>query len=96
MEVHHVDLAAGYGPTDWSEEFCIRTLDQVTGVFAGRDNAPFARLVDDQDRTWVVGAGEASLHGPTNSLLAWLLGRRDGADLVPRGREDVPPAPTWA
>ncbi len=96
VEVHHVDLAAGYAPTDWSEAFCVRTLDQVSGVFAERGTSPFATLVDDQTRTWVVGSGEASLRGPTSFLLAWLLGRHDGSELLPRGRNDVPPAPPWA
>lgn len=101
MEVHHVDLAVGYAPADWSDEFCTRTLDQVAPVFAARNTtpfvSPFASLVDEAGRTWVVGAGagESSLHGPTPWLLGWLLGRHGGSDLEPHGRGDVPPAPTW-
>ena len=56
VEIHHVDLAAGYSPANWP----------------------------------------ADLSGPTAALLGWLIGRTDGSDLTPTGRDDVPPPLPWA
>ena len=47
VEIHHVDLAAGYALADWPADFAPSTLDQVTPGFAAREGMPFGRLVDD-------------------------------------------------
>jgi len=96
VEIHHVDLAAGYLPEDWPEAFCLRTLEQVTPGFASREGMPFGRLADGTGRSWTVGESPTVLTGPVRSLLGWLVGRADGADLVATGRDDVPPAPAWS
>ncbi len=95
LEIHHVDLAAGYGVDAWTDAFWTRTLDQVAGWFAAQDTAPFGRLVADEGGEWRIGSRAESLNGPGAVLLGWLLGRHDGTGLSPQGREDVPPAPPW-
>jgi maleylpyruvate isomerase len=96
VEIHHVDLAAGYGPTNWPPSFAPHTLDQVAPGFAAREGMPFGQLIDPDGRSWTVGDSPASLTGPTASVLGWLLGRADGSDLTPTGRDDVPPPLPWA
>ena len=96
VEIHHVDLAAGYARGRLAASVRPRTLDQVTPGFAARDGMPFGRLVDETGRSWAVGDAPATLTGPAASLLGWLVGRTDGSDLVPTGRGDVPPPPAWA
>src|SRR2546421_1775627 len=40
VEIHHVDLRAGYAPPDWPELFVADQLEQVTGNFSARDDVP--------------------------------------------------------
>ncbi len=96
VEIHHVDLAAGFGVGDWSERFARRSLDQVAPGFAARDDAPFGRLEAPDGAAWVIGSGATALRGPAPLLLGWLVGRSDAAGLVPEGRADVPAAPPWS
>ncbi len=96
VEIHHVDLALDYDVQSWTDEFSVRTLDQVSPGFAARGDVPFARLVAAGGRSWTVGPGLDSLTGRLPKLLGWLLGRGDGAGLRPEGRTDIPPAPPWS
>ena len=53
-------------------------------VFAGRDDAPAMRLTDTDSATdYLIGAPDQARHiqGACPALLAWLLGRSDGAEL---------------
>ena len=40
VEIHHVDVAAGYSPGDWPEDFLSEALPRVAESFAGRDDMP--------------------------------------------------------
>src|SRR5262249_36652575 len=40
VEIHHVDVAAGYSPADWPEYFLREALPRVAESFAGRDDVP--------------------------------------------------------
>jgi maleylpyruvate isomerase len=40
LEIHHVDLGAGYQPGDWPPDFVQVVLARVAGDFAGRADAP--------------------------------------------------------
>ena len=40
LEIHHVDLGAGYRPADWPASFVAANLDRVARDFAGRADAP--------------------------------------------------------
>lgn len=82
--VHHVDLRAGFGPADWPGDFVDTTLAAVTSAYAARDQISSLRLTAvDTGAEYRVGAQHAAnvVRGPRAALLAWLLGRSDGADL---------------
>jgi maleylpyruvate isomerase len=104
LEIHHVDLGAGYQPGDWPAGFVQETLARVAGDFAGRPDAPacLARP-DGQDAAYPIGPGPASaglatpvtVSGPPATLLAWLIGRDGGARLEVAGAATVPVLPPW-
>ena len=91
VEVHHVDLAAGYAPADWSEAFALRLLREVTADLT----EPLVLRPDGIEHPLVVGdaAGARAVSGPTWALAAWLTGRGDGAALHTDG--PLPAAPRW-
>jgi maleylpyruvate isomerase len=102
LEIHHVDLAAGYRPADWPPAFVAGALPQVAGEFGGRDDTPACLLrADGMDATWQIGPSRAapppvSVQGPAASLLAWLTGRGDGGGLRVAGDgAALPELPPW-
>jgi maleylpyruvate isomerase len=101
VEIHHVDLAAGYSPGDWPEDFLSEALPRVAGVFAGRDDVPpcvaWAEGAKDPLRLGPDQAGPAPVHvrGQPADLLAWLLGRGDGSTLTVPGGGALPELPPW-
>ncbi len=99
VEIHHVDLGLGYQPADWPESFVARLLPEaaidLTKV-AAKSEAPttaFAVNAVDTGFTATIGAGEPdhTVSGHASALLAWLLGRSDGADLA----GPLPVLPAW-
>jgi maleylpyruvate isomerase len=102
VEIHHVDLGAGYRPADWPEEFVTDTLPEVAGSFAGREGTPSCLLQPDGfSFSLQIGperppAPPVSVHGPPAGLLAWLLGRDDGSGLRVFGDDaTLPVLPPW-
>ena len=103
LEIHHVDLDAGYGPGDWPGSFASELLGEVTGAFDGRDEAEPAELTDTTNgRTYRIGTAGATavqprffVSGPAGPLLAWLLGRGDGTGLTVRPGGRLPAVPAW-
>jgi maleylpyruvate isomerase len=94
--VHHVDLRADYAPQHWPADFIRDMLGRVVRAFASRSEISTMRLhATDSDTWYEVGeAGEgATIHGPQCSLLAWLMGRSDGADLTTQNGRDLPKPP---
>ena len=91
LEYHHVDLATGYQPADWPDDFVATELSGVTALMDRRDDAPPMTL-----------AGHGMLHigtsppvdvtGPPAAMLAWLSGRGDGSGLNPAS-PDLPTIP---
>jgi maleylpyruvate isomerase len=82
--VHHADLGARFGPADWPCDFVTATMITVVAAYAGREHVPGLHLIAlDTGSDHRLGAQEAALvvRGRQASLLAWLLGRSDGADL---------------
>jgi maleylpyruvate isomerase len=100
LEIHHVDLGAGYRPGDWPADFAAGMLARVADELAGRSDVPYCRV-------WADGSGEAYqlgpagpdqpvlVSGPATSLLAWLLGRSRGGDLTLPAGGQLPVLPAW-
>lgn len=96
VQIHHVDLDAGFGPDDWDPAFAARTLDQISGLFRDARDCPVGALVAvDGDGRWEVAAEGPELTGRTTELAAWLTGRSPGRDLSVSGGGEVPAAPRW-
>jgi maleylpyruvate isomerase len=84
--IHHVDLRTAYGPDDWPPAFVRGMLASVVSAFAGRNGVPALLLTaTDTGAAHTLGGGASAraVRGRSASLLAWLLGRSDGADLGP-------------
>jgi maleylpyruvate isomerase len=96
VEVHHVDLGAGYTPADWSDAFSLRLLRElVTG--ARPDAPPMVLRPYGIDHPLTIGSAENApvVGGPTKSLAAWLAGRADGADLTVSPDGELPTPARW-
>ncbi|MFI7436190.1 maleylpyruvate isomerase family mycothiol-dependent enzyme [Micromonospora haikouensis] len=98
VEVHHVDLAAGYAPADWPEAFAQRLLHEVTAGLASRDDAPALVLrFDGSSHEVVVGDpdGAPTVTGPAHGLAAWLTGRGGADTLAVTPDGPLPTPPEW-
>lgn len=99
VEIHHVDLAAGYRPADWPAWFVQDMLYQVAGGLAGQPEAPAALLTDaDTGRQFLLRpevTSELVITGPGHALLAWLTGRGGGAELSPDPAGPLPEVPPY-
>lgn len=96
VEIHHVDLAAGYGPADWDDAFVRRVLEEVPARLGPQVDEPFTASATDLGISLRLGDGAPGKHveGAGHALLAWLLGRTTGSDLVVRGG-GPPRVPAW-
>ncbi|MEW2525043.1 maleylpyruvate isomerase family mycothiol-dependent enzyme [Streptomyces sp. NPDC047071] len=88
MELHHVDLGVGYELEDLPADFVEREIDFLTARFLGKADVPATRVTDGT-RAWSTGRApespdkpEVTVSGPAPSLLGWLAGRRDPAELA--------------
>jgi len=95
--IHHVDLNADYTPAQWPTGFVRGMLGRVVASFSARDDAPSMRLhTTDTEISYDIGTAARPapiIHGPQASLLAWLMGRTQGADLVVNGASELPRPP---
>ena len=94
LEVHHVDLDAGYRPVDWPEPFVEECLRDMRYRYDELEPA-FEVVATDADVRVAIGIGspESKIAGLGYELLAWLLGRSDGDVLtVESGRLPTLPA----
>jgi maleylpyruvate isomerase len=99
LEIHHVDLDAGYRPADWPADFSRECLHGATANFSGPDS-PAALLRDTEGGAeHRIGppdqAPTVTITGTTRALLAWLLGRSDGGGLTATPEGPLPPVPPW-
>jgi maleylpyruvate isomerase len=97
--IHHVDLDVGFGPGSWPADFVGEMLGVVVSTVNQRVLAPLtARLTAaDTSRTFQIGgeaARAAEITGTEVELLAWLLGRSDGACLIRDDPDPLPPVPS--
>ncbi|HEX6970063.1 MAG TPA: maleylpyruvate isomerase family mycothiol-dependent enzyme [Micromonosporaceae bacterium] len=98
VEVHHVDLAAGYGPADWPEAFSHRLLHEAVADLGGRDDFPSLVLEPGEaGHRLICGEpdGAPILSGPTWALAAWLIGRANGERLIRTPPGPLPTPPHW-
>lgn len=82
VEIHHVDLDAGYSPPDWPESFVDRALRESLRTCARKDGVPPFRAEAGTVREQVGGSGAVTVRGTPAGMLAWLTGRSSGADLT--------------
>jgi maleylpyruvate isomerase len=99
VEIHHVDLGAGYRPSDWPDEFAAQCLARAAGDFA-RPECPHVTLrAADSGAEYVIGTGDGApplaVTGPTRHVLAWLIGREDSAGLTTEPPGPAPTLPSW-
>jgi maleylpyruvate isomerase len=98
VEVHHVDLAAGYRPADWPDAFSHRLLHEVCTHFGGRPEGP-SLIVHalDLGHDMVIGDrdGAPTVTGPAYALAGWLTGRTRGEGLTVSPAGPLPALPDW-
>jgi maleylpyruvate isomerase len=83
VEIHHADLDAGYGRSDWPTDFAVELLDHVTVTHATSPDSPtFTVRATDTVRTWAVGADQPVVEGAASDLGWWLTGRGHGEGLA--------------
>jgi maleylpyruvate isomerase len=93
VEIHHVDLGAGYAPPDWPAPFVADQLERAAWLFAGRDDAPACVIeVAGTGQRFPIGPAAAgrgtdavTVAGPGCWVLAWLTGRDAGTALSVSG-----------
>jgi maleylpyruvate isomerase len=100
--VHAVDLGVGASFGDLPAPVVDDLLEEVAAGFAGRADCPPVTLVEaGGPRSWRIGPGGdgpggTTVTGPPHELLAWLIGRADGAQLAATTSDGRPPAmPAW-
>ncbi|WBB67398.1 maleylpyruvate isomerase family mycothiol-dependent enzyme [Micromonospora sp. WMMD812] len=98
VEVHHLDLATGYGPADWPEAFAHRLLHEAATDLAGRpDVPPMVLRFDGSRHELVIGGrdGAPVIAGTAPDLAAWLIGRAGGDPLTVTPTGALPNPPEW-
>ena len=82
LEYHHVDLAAGYQPANWPDDFAATELSLVTAWMKRRGDAPPMTLTGPT-ALHIDTSPPVDITGPPAALLAWLSGRSNGSGLHP-------------
>ncbi|MFC7548573.1 maleylpyruvate isomerase family mycothiol-dependent enzyme [Plantactinospora sp. GCM10030261] len=97
VEVHHVDLDAGYAPADWPAAFAHHLLHEVVADLGRRPDAPAMVLRPADGRELTVGEpeGAPTISGPAPVLAAWLVGRSGAAGLTVTPDDALPTPPEW-
>ena len=96
LEIHHVDLATGYGIAQWPAEWVRAFLPYAASDLATRAGEPLTVRPDGGETT--IGSddpGARVVSGQPRSLLAWLTGRADGRDLRVSPDGPLPTLGTW-
>ena len=97
LEIHHVDLDAGYDCAQWSLPFAEHLLDAMTKRLTPEQAFEVKPL--DSTRTWVLGDGPAEypvpiVTGPAADLAWWLTGRQQ-PDTLSCSRGERPSIEGW-
>jgi len=78
LEVHHVDLAYGYGPDDWPFGWVVEEMERAMLDLPARLPTGMAVVLSASDagQHWVAGSGTSlEVSGTTGELFAWVIGR---------------------
>ena len=94
VEVHHVDLDAGYSFSNSPAELVQRLLDHTIGLLVGAGTLRCQLVATTSGRALGVGSGGPTVTGADHALLAFLLRRSDGAGLAVGGGEAPPAVPS--
>jgi maleylpyruvate isomerase len=96
VEIHHVDLDAGFSPDGWSDAFSAHLIGAM--VKRAPSDTSFRVLATDLARTWVIGddPGESgtTVTGRAGELAWWLTGRPPAQSLT-SSTGDLPPVKAW-
>ena len=95
--IHHVDTDLGYGPGSWPAAFVREMLPVVVRGLTERALAPLSAQLHatDTGRVFQIGGQDAEqINGTEAELMAWLLGRSDGAGLDRDKPGPLPPVPS--
>ncbi len=94
VEIHHVDLAAGFDPRGWSDSFSAHLITAM--VKRHPSDESFRVLATDLARTWVIGddPDETTVSGPAGDLAWWLTGRYPATSLT-CSTGDLPAVKAW-
>ncbi|MBF4767905.1 maleylpyruvate isomerase family mycothiol-dependent enzyme [Nocardioides agariphilus] len=96
VEIHHVDLDAGFSPTGWSDAFAAHLIDAM--VKRAPSHESFRVLATDLATTWVIGDDPdetgTAVSGPAGDLAWWLTGRPP-ADSLTSTTGALPPVKAW-
>src|SRR5262249_52666106 len=95
VEIHHVDLDAGYRSADWPDLFVHRLLHELATDLAG-GMAPVRLHATDLDHELTVGADPvATVSGPGHAIASWLAGRPCDTELAVAPDGPLPTVPIW-
>ena len=96
VEIHHVDLDAGFSPAEWSDAFGAILVTAMVKRPASDES--FRVLATDLARTWVLGddpdSSGTAVSGPVGDLAWWLTGRPP-ADTLTSNTGELPPVRAW-
>ncbi|MFW6689739.1 maleylpyruvate isomerase family mycothiol-dependent enzyme [Streptomyces sp. MAR4 CNX-425] len=98
VELHHVDLDAGYTLDQLPHDFVAREIDFLTARFDGNEQVPPLTLSAPGGDTWTTGAPVPSgasavrVTGAPYALMGWLAGRTTGTGV--RVEDGAVPLPT--
>ena len=102
--IHHVDLNAGYSPAHWPADFSATELEMIVEWFNSPLNkaaVPAFRLYAEDTARMLGVRCDPTLkdpllvRGPERALLAWLVGRESGDDLVVEPFDALPVLSAW-
>ena len=96
LEIHHVDLDAGYHVEDIPEWVAVWVLDDVLASFLQREDEFAVRIrATDTEVEREIGEGGPEVVGPLAALVGWLTGRGGTEDLTADGAQELPDVPRW-
>jgi maleylpyruvate isomerase len=96
VSVHHSDLGLpSYTWRDWPSRLADYFIPIVVADFREGGAFPVSWIETDGIRLEIIAGDGSGVRGDSREMLAWMLGRADGAGLEPVGIAIVPAAPPW-